>query len=122
MRHGELFGEPVRQGVVLRRHLKRDLPAAAERGRQLSEHALVIVDPVQCRVGENQIPTLRGSRSLAAEVLDGADLEPQTGRLRGATCRLPCVALGVVALAIIVSAYPGFVLSSFRPVGVFKGL
>ena len=32
------------------------------------------------------------------------------------------VAAGVVLLAVIVGVYPGFVLSSFRPVGVFKGM
>jgi putative ABC transport system permease protein len=35
---------------------------------------------------------------------------------------LAWAAAGVVLLAVVVGLYPGFVLSSFRPVGVFKGM
>src|SRR5439155_12717773 len=82
---GQLVGRDMGGVFVLRRHLKRELAARREAGRQPSQQRVVVVDPVVRRVRKDEVDALRPALGTLGERLDRSDLEPQAIRQRVAS-------------------------------------
>ncbi len=72
----------VRHIVVLRRHLERKLAPVGEEGREPRHERVVILHPVQRRVGEDELGPLASIEAPRGERFDRADLEAQAVRQR----------------------------------------
>jgi len=71
-----------RSVVVLRRHLERKLAHVGEERREPRHERVVILDPVQRRIGEDEIGPLASIEAPRGERFDRADLEAQAARQR----------------------------------------